>query len=225
MYFLNFLRFSNHKKCKTFKAVTNWYYPTFRGLKQIFEQDNIKKSFHITFIKIFIKKMIMTFLSVRYLSVILTNYFYKNIKIEDNLQKIFSKYKPDLVIYPTHSYEPEVIKLKKISDLFKFKTFYIIDNWDNLTTKTYYKFKPDYLGVWGNQTKNHAIQIHNFKKDKIFKIGNCRFDNYFDLKLKKLKKNYILFLSGNIRVDEKYYLELLNKILRKNKKKFSKILK
>jgi hypothetical protein len=223
MYFLNFLRFSNHKKCKTFKAVTDWYYPDYRGLKQIFIQDNIKKSFYSSYFKILLKKMIMSFFSIKYISNFMTNFFYKKIHIEDNLDKIFQKHKPDLVIYPTHSYEPEVLKIKKLSDLYKFKTFYIIDNWDNLTTKTYYKYKPDFIGVWGNQTKMHAIKIHDFKKESVFKIGNCRFDNYFRLKkenFRKFKQDYILFLSGNIRVDEKYYLELLNRILRKNKKIF-----
>ena len=223
MYFLNYLRFSNHKKCKTFKAVTDWYYPNYKALKQIFKQDKIKKSFYILYTKILFKKLIMSFLSLKFISNFMTNFFYKNISIEENLNKIFLKYKPDLVIYPTHSFEPEVLKIKKLSDHFKFKTFYIIDNWDNLTTKTYYKFKPNYIGVWGIQTKMHAVKIHKFKKENVFKIGNCRFDNYFNLKkenFRKHKQNYILFLSGNIRVDETYYLELLNKILRTNKKIF-----
>ena len=69
----------------------------------------------------------------------------------------------------------------------------------------------------------HAIKIHNFKSENVFEIGNCRFDKYFRLKKDKFRKfnqDYILFLSGNIRVDEKYYLELLNRILRENKKIF-----
>ena len=46
-YFLHFLRISNHDKCKTFKAITEWHYPSYRALKQIFEQEKIKKSFLI----------------------------------------------------------------------------------------------------------------------------------------------------------------------------------
>ena len=48
-------------------------------------------------------------------------------------------------------------------------------------------------------------------------------DNYFEFKkenFKKTNQNYILFVSCKIRVDEIYYLELLNKILRQNKKIF-----
>ena len=222
-HFLKYLRFSNNKRCKTFVAMGDWHFPTYEGLKQIFKQENIKKSFIISYLKVVLKKSIMRLLSNKKISKFVTNYFYKKIYIEKNLIKIFSKHKPDLVIYPTHSKEAEVIKLKKLSDLYKFKTFYIIDNWDNLSTGTYYKYKPDFIGVWGKQTKMHAIKIHNFKKENVFLVGNCRFDNYFKLKkenFKKFNQNYILFIACKIRVDEIYYLEFLNRIIRENKKLF-----
>lgn len=223
IHFLHFLRFSNHQKCKTFKATTEWYYPNFKAFKQIYNQENLKKSLLISYLKIFLKKTFMNFLSVKYLSNFLSYLFYKKIHIEDNLNKIFLKHKPDLVIYPTHGMEPEVIKIQKLSDLHNSKTFHIIDNWDNLSTSTYYKFKPNYIGVWGKQTKIHAMKFQNFKKKNIFLIGNCRLDNYFKLKKKDLVKNklnYILFIACKIRVDEIYYLKVLNRILIENKKIF-----
>tara|TARA_B100001057_G_scaffold501091_1_gene620424 strand:+ start:1495 stop:2874 length:1380 start_codon:yes stop_codon:yes gene_type:complete len=222
-YFLHFLRILNHKKCKSFKATTEWYYPSYRALKQVFKQENIKKSFFISYLKISLKKSIMNFLSINFLSKFVINYFYKNMHIEDNLSQIFSKHKPDLVIYPTHSFEPEFLKLQKLSNIYKSKTFYIIDNWDNLTCSTYYEFKPNFIGVWGEQTKIQAVKIHNFNKQNVFLIGNCRLDNYFKFKKKKYEKfnqNYILFVSCKIRVDEIYYIELLNRIVRENKKIF-----
>ena len=223
IHFLDFLRISNHKRCKSFKATTEWYYPNFDALKQIYKQEYIKDSFYISYLKILLKRVVMNLLSIKYSSNFLANFFYKKIHIEDNLKKIFFIHKPDLVIYPTHGMEPELIKIQKLADSYKSKTFHIIDNWDNLTCSSYYKFKPNFIGVWGKQTKIQAIKIHNFKNKNIFLIGNCRLDNYFELKKKKFKKfnkNYILFVSCKIRVDEIYYLELLNKILRKNKKIF-----
>ena len=222
-YFFHYLRILNHKKCKSFKAVTEWYYPNYKALKQIFKQENIKKSFYISYFNTSFKKLIMNVLSIKYLSNFVTNLFYKKIHIEDNLDEIFLKYKPDLVIYPTHGMEPELLKIQKLSDFYRFKTFHIMDNWDNLSCSSYYEFKPDFIGVWGKQTKMHAMKIHNFKKENIFLIGNCRLDNYFKLKkenFKKFNQNYILFISCKIRVEEIYYLELLNRILRENKKIF-----
>lgn len=168
LYFLHLLRISNHRRCKTFKAATEWYYPNYSALKQIFRQENRVDSFYISYLKISLKKLIMNFLSIKYLQEIVINYFYKKIHIENNLDKIFFKHKPDLVIYPTHSMEPELLKIQKLSERYNSKTFHIIDNWDNLTTCPYYKFKPNFIGVWGKQTKMHAIKIHDFEKKKCF---------------------------------------------------------
>ena len=110
----------------------------------------------------------MKFFSINFLYKFVVSYFYKNLKLEDNLDQLFKIYKPDLVIYPTHSMEPEVLKIQKLSDNYKCKTFHIIDNWDNLISSTYYEFKPDFIGVWGKQTKIQAIKIHNFKKKMFF---------------------------------------------------------
>ena len=222
-YFLHFLRISNHRRCKSFKATTEWYFPNYKALKQIFRQEKKTESLYIPYFKNLSKRLIMSFMSMKFSYTFLTNYFYKKIYIEDNLSKAFKKHKPDLVIYPTHGMEPEILKIQKLSDSFNFKTFHIIDNWDNLISSSYYEFKPDIIGVWGKQTKKQAIRIHNFKKQNVFLIGNCRMDNYFEFKkenFKKLDQNYILFVSCKIRVDEIYYLELLNKILRQNKKIF-----
>ncbi len=222
-YFLHFLRFSNHKKCKTFKATTEWYFPNYDGLKQIFKQENRVELLLLSYFKSSLKKLILSILSIRVLSNLVTSVFYKKIQVGGNLNKIFLKLKPDLIIYPTHGMEPELLIIQKLSEFHKSKTFHIIDNWDNLTTSTYYEFKPDYIGVWGKQTKIHAMRFHNFKKEKIFLLGNCRLDKYFELNKKKLrrsKRNYILFISCKIRVDEFYYLEILNDILKNNKKIF-----
>lgn len=223
IHFLDYLRFCNHEKSKTFKSTSEWYLPNLKGFKQIFNSEYKGMNFIISYLKILIKKSIFLIFSSKIFSNLVCNLIYENILIEKSLSKIFKKIKPDLVIYTTHSYEPEVIKLKKLSDIYNFKTFYIVDNWDNLTTKTYYKYKPNYIGVWGKQSKLHANQIHNFSKKDVFLIGNCRFDNYFNLKINKFKKkktNYILFLGANIRVDEFYYLKIINNLINQNKKIF-----
>lgn len=224
MHFLDYLRICNHHKSKTFKSTTTWYLPNLDGFKQIYKSEYKEKNFFLSYLKILLKKSIFSILSLRIFSSFIKNFVYKNILIEKNLSKIFNETKPELVIYTTHSYEPEVIKLKKLSEVYNFKTFYIVDNWDNLTTKTYYQYKPDYIGVWGNQSKTHANHIHNFRKKNIFLIGNCRFDNYFNLKINKFKnsknRDYILFLGANIRVDEFYYLKIINNLIDENKKIF-----
>ena len=50
----------------------------------------------------------------------------------------------------------------------------VVDNWDNICSKVCPTKKAEALVVWGEQTKRHASDIHNFPKDKIHTIGSSR---------------------------------------------------
>ena len=76
LYLLNFLRIANHSKCKTFKAVTEWYYPNYSAFKQMFKQDNLK-SFYTSYFKIFFKKITMKLFSLKFLSNFMSNFLQK----------------------------------------------------------------------------------------------------------------------------------------------------
>ncbi len=67
------------------------------------------------------------------------------------------------------------------------KTVVLIDNWDNLSSKTAFIENPDYLGVWGTQSVGFAKDIHQMTNDKIRIMGTPRFDVYTEY----LKKNQI----------------------------------
>ena len=64
--------------------------------------------------------------------------------------------------------------------------------------------KANYLGVWGEQSKKHAIKYYNYKSKDVFLLGNNRIDKYFTYRKKKYKniirinKPYILFLGTNL---------------------------
>ena len=78
--------------------------------------------------------------------------------------------------------EPEFIKLVKISKFLKSKILFLVDNWDNISSKTIFIEKPDAISVWGDQTVKHANLIQKINKKKIFKLGSPKFDNYIQLK-------------------------------------------
>ena len=80
----------------------------------------------------------------------------------------------------------------------KIKLNFIIDNWDNLSSKMIFFEKPEKIFVWGEQTKKHAQNIHSISSERIFKIGSARYENFFqsrDINLKNFfSYRYILFL-------------------------------
>jgi len=58
------------------------------------------------------------------------------------------------------------------------KTLIAIDNWDNLTSKSVFVEKPDYLTVMGKRCIDHAVDIHSIERSKVLPFGLPRFDAY-----------------------------------------------
>ena len=147
-------------------------------------------------------------------------FYIERINVLQSLEKKINKLKPDLIIFPTQSQTKADYDIVKICKKINIKTFFLIDNWDNLSDKSIIYFKPDFLGVWGPQTKKHAIKIQNINSNKIFNLGTPRFEHYFDARKKKIhdifKFKYILFLGTALEFDEFRILKKINEILKKN---------
>jgi hypothetical protein len=80
-----------------------------------------------------------------------------------------------LIIYLTSggaSSNSDVLSL--IGEELKIPTLVIVENWDNLTSKAVFNVKPNFLGVWGNQDKAAAIELHGFAADRVLEIGSPR---------------------------------------------------
>ncbi len=131
----------------------------------------------------------------------LGNFFFRNIQINMNENKDFIKAinisKPDLVIIPTQGQDIGDYDMIRICAKKKIKTLSLIDNWDNLSSRVMLKPFANFFGVWGEQSKKHAIEIQKIKKSTISIIGTPRFDHYKNFKKKSLFNfKYILFFEG-----------------------------
>ena len=141
---------------------------------------------------------------------------------DNKLAKIIKKIKPDIILLPSSGYEGETFELIKIAKNEKNPTLMLVDNWDNLCSKTILTRKPNYMTVWGEQTKEHAIRIHKMEKDKIFVLGTPRFTNYFKVKEKKPPTlypfKYALFAGNALAFDELTTLHKLDRLIEKSKR-------
>ena len=72
-------------------------------------------------------------------------------------------------------------------------------------------FKPNYLAVMSKQCYNHAIKIQGISKDKIYIIGNSRFEIYKNIPKTIFNFNYILFAGCNLPYNEINALKLISK--------------
>lgn len=130
---------------------------------------------------------------------------------------------PDIVLVPTQAQCSMDNDLIKICNQLKIKSIFLIDNWDNLSDKSVMWNKPDLIGVWGEQSKQHAIRIQQFQEDKVVNIGTPRFEHYFRERNNYHKSyfdfNYILFLGTALVFDEIKILKIIDNFIVKNKSK------
>tara|TARA_Y100000590_G_C15611856_1_gene974125 strand:- start:176 stop:1366 length:1191 start_codon:yes stop_codon:yes gene_type:complete len=191
---------------------------------QLENQKNFQKIIFIflNFIKVIKFRIFIQFFGNKIIFKLFKKFYMDIIKPNNDLRKYINKIKPDLILVPSQaqcSMDNDLIKLSKSKNI---KTLFLIDNWDNLSDKSVMWNKPDYIGVWGEQTKRHAIKIQKFNKNKISTIGTPRFENYFIKREKKLpshfKFEYILFLGTALIFDENKILRILDNFFLKYKK-------
>jgi hypothetical protein len=133
------------------------------------------------------------------------------------LEKLIMDLKPDLVLFPSNAIDPVGNDLTRLQRKHHFKTLFLIDNWDNLSSKSVFLNQPDYLTVWGEQSREHAAQIHDISPDRVFLVGTPRFDHYFEAMNQILESPYsfpyVLYVGCQISFDELGSLKILDKEL------------
>jgi hypothetical protein len=154
-------------------------------------------------------------------------WYIKALKINADLEEKVGLLKPDLILFPSTAYDPDGIDLARIGKKDGTPVLFLIDNWDNLSSKSILWERPDYVAVWGEQSAGHAINIQDFRKEQVTCIGTPRFDAYFQERDKDLKSifdfKYILFVGTALEFDEAGVLIRLNDILARNQNIFKSL--
>ena len=224
MYIFDLLMWRYQKKSSTFKfRLTRTQGLNFRFPDEI--------PFFVKVSKIFWRILRYVYLKSRnYLlgsSILFHPYFAilkSNLKENFKIKEAIKKIQPDLIIFPCSAYDPDGNDIISISKDLKIKTFFLVDNWDNLSSKSIFWIKPDYIGVWGQQSLEHAVNIQGFSNNQIFMLGTPRFNDYFKYRDQPLKSpydfKYVLFVGTALAFDEPEALKFYEAILEKNKNIF-----
>ena len=140
--------------------------------------------------------------------------------INQELSDLMDKADPDLVLFPSSAYDPIGVDIVKLSEKRGTPSFFLVDNWDNLSSKSILFEKPDYLGVWSQQSLEHATDIQDFDKSRIHIIGTPRFNQYFQTRDSQMDSffpfPYILFVGTAVAFDEAGILEKINQVMDEN---------
>lgn len=115
----------------------------------------------------------------------------------------------DLIVFPSSAHEPTGSDLIRLGRENNIPTLALIDNWDNLSSKTVLWEKPTHLAVWGEQTRQQAISIHGCEPASVHVLGTPRFDVYLQPRKPSSKKTtevlpdrYVLFVGSAMPFDE-----------------------
>ena len=95
-----------------------------------------------------------------------------------DLDKLLIEEKPDLLIHPSVLEGVFINDLIKTSKENKLPLLVIMNSWDNPSTKRAMVGNPDWLLVWGDQTKKHAIEYTKISPDRVLNFGAAQFDVY-----------------------------------------------
>lgn len=148
-------------------------------------------------------------------------FFWRNFTpINKSIFRAIDKHKPEIVLLPSSSSEPERFSVLKTCKMLKIPSFLIVDNWDNLSSKTVLTEKPNFIGVWGKQTALHAEKIQKINRMQIKVLGTPRYEVYFRKRNSKINSKfnfpYILFLGTALDWDELGALKKIDSILNCN---------
>jgi hypothetical protein len=103
---------------------------------------------------------------------------------------VLEKYKPKKIITANYGTEPFEIRLLRSARRHKIPSIAIVPSWDNLTSKGVMGIKPDYLIVWNEIMVQEAVDLHSFKRERIFLTGPLQFDNFFYPEFRLSKQDF-----------------------------------
>lgn len=141
--------------------------------------------------------------------------------VNKSLEAAILSAKPDLILLPSSAYAPEDIDFSIIGKKLSIKSILLVDNWDNMSSKSILYALPDCVCVWGEQSKEHAIRIQKFSPETVHLIGSVRFDSYFKSRDEKIVSHYpfryVLFVGTALYFNELEALRSLDAEITNNR--------
>jgi hypothetical protein len=144
------------------------------------------------------------------------------LKVQNSKINFLKEIVSDIVIFPTSGAELLAFELLELCKLEKKKSLFVIENWDNLTSKTTFPCTPDFITVMGDISAIQAQKIHGFSKSSIAVTGLPRFEKFseksegFSLGKPKNDSIKILYLGFSLPYNEILILKTLVLHLQKN---------
>ncbi|WP_331895543.1 hypothetical protein [Magnetovibrio sp.] len=118
------------------------------------------------------------FLSLPFIYPLVRKFLTWKIGVHQGLQDLIDREAPDIVFHPTVLAGYFINDLLAICPRKKIPLVALMNSWDNPSGKAATVNTPDYLAVWGDQTRSHAIEFMKMPADRVLKFGSAQFQVY-----------------------------------------------
>ncbi len=159
--------------------------------------------------------LIIPLLANRFVFPLTAHILQKQIPLNAGLETLIKNKQYAAVIFPSAAFDAVSVDIPRVCEPLKIPSLCLIDNWDNLSSKTVFWAKPSHIGVWGPQAREQAERIHRFDAHQIHEIGTPRFDQYFAARSQPMKAQlydfpYVLFVGSAMPFDELAALKVID---------------
>jgi hypothetical protein len=135
--------------------------------------------------------------------------YFKELMKQFNLSELKSL-NFNILISWSQNAEPSAIAPILLGKEIKVPSLVVVDNWDNLSSKSIFPVEPNALICFGQQSVNFAHSIQKFNNCKIYPIGSARFEIYRGVidGSEKMAPQQILYAGSSIAAEDLEVLEI-----------------
>lgn len=153
-------------------------------------------------------KTVLQFRSRYGLALVMIKFFFRNQQMRflarflsdklSGLNKLNFDNKPSaMLIFSGGNYSGFENSAIYISNKKQIASILIIDNWDNLSSKSVIWNRPHYAAVWGEDMSQDAIKIQNISRERIIRIGSPRVSRGGNSRRLRLKESGSILFAGS----------------------------
>ena len=103
----------------------------------------------------------------------------RRLGMHEELHRLMREAAPDLVITSASGSDSLVVDGLRCARALGIPTLALTYNWDNLSSKAAFPVLPEYFGVIGDQSAEHATKIHKADPESVGVLGAPYIDRYF----------------------------------------------
>lgn len=146
------------------------------------------------------------------------------------MEQAIDNFLPDIILHPSVLEGLFIYDLALLSEKKRIPFVVLMNSWDNPSTKAQIIKPPDYLVVWGEETKHHAVDFLGMRPKQVKIMGAAQFEVYKKQPTKTreeickisgvdARKKIIVYAGSSKSVNEIEHLKFLEKAIEDSKLK------